>query len=87
MYVAVLNNLMEFTNEELTVHQKNRSQEFQDWSNDVGIFFATRLVLFGKAIPITEKNVAAAKKQIASSTSAGAAAEDASIQDKPCSTK
>jgi len=79
MYVAVLNNLMKFTNEELTVHQENRSKEFQDWSDDVAIFFTARLVVFGKAIPISEKKVAAAEQQIASSTSVCAAAEDASI--------
>jgi hypothetical protein len=78
MYVSALKNIMKYTNEELTVHMENQTKEFQDWSDDVAVFFTARLVLFGKAIPISEKN-AAAEQHIASFSSAGAAAEDASI--------
>jgi hypothetical protein len=54
VYKEVLINVLKYSNEELTELWKSQSQAWTDWCNDVVIFYAVRLVLFNRPIPICE---------------------------------
>ena len=53
-YVKALMNVMKYSNEEMTSHFEKQSQEFQDWCDDVAIFYAVRYVLMNKPIPMLD---------------------------------
>lgn len=52
LYVAVKENIMKYSDEELDQHHKNGTAAWQDWCNDVALYFVYRHILFGDRIPI-----------------------------------
>ncbi len=45
-------NITKYTDEELNQHYEKNTKEWQDWCNDVLLFFTHRYVLFGSKFPI-----------------------------------
>jgi hypothetical protein len=55
IFRSVYSALTKYTDEELTAHWEANSQEWQDWCNDVAIFYVYRRMLFETAyIPIVD---------------------------------
>lgn len=52
IFVESLMNLVKYSEEELNAEYESKSQKWQDFADDVLIFYATRLILMKKHIPI-----------------------------------
>ena len=52
IFVSSLHNLTKYSEEELNAEYELKSQKWQDFCEDVLIFYTTRLVLMKKQIPI-----------------------------------
>jgi len=50
-YKGSYRNITKYTDEELNSHYKNNTIDFQNWCNDVAIYYSTRLILYKKSIP------------------------------------
>ena len=61
IYKNAFKNLKQYTNEELTIHWKKKSQEWNDWAADLMIFYGVRLLLFKQPIPL--KHVTKSEKR------------------------
>lgn len=54
VFSSTYRSLTQYTDEEVSDHYNNQTQEWRDWCNDVALFYAARLVLLKKYIPITQ---------------------------------
>lgn len=52
MFRSIFHELIKYSDDELNTHYNNKDQEWQDWCNDVALFYVYRLVLLDKMIPI-----------------------------------
>jgi len=52
IFRSIFRALVKYTDEELNTHYNNKDKEWQDWCNDVALFYVYRFVLLHKLIPI-----------------------------------
>ena len=54
MFVSILQTLNQYTDEQLWNHFVAKNKEWEDWCEDVPLFFAFRHIIFNKEVPIAE---------------------------------
>ena len=52
IYISIARNLLQYSKEELVLQYERNTQEWQDWCNDVALFYIYRFLIFNKYIPI-----------------------------------
>ena len=49
---AVLYNLLQYTDEELALHRERQTQEWENWCNNVVLFYAYNNIIFKEKAPM-----------------------------------
>ena len=52
IFDSISTEVNRYSTNELRHHWFNKNSQFQDWCDDVGLYYVYRLVLFDEAIPI-----------------------------------
>ncbi len=53
VYCSTLIELLKYTTEEIIKHSEENNQQWEDFCNDVVLYYATRNVLYKDKIPVT----------------------------------